>query len=255
MKNIAIIILFVLIGIVIYQNFPTEEVKENEKTPERETSEDQKDLQLKYSEEDTRATKIEILNKEEEAEHSITIEEVSQWMEENWSVFEEPPKVAMRQVEPDNFTFFDKTAKFSPDQDKMAFSVNDYAAATTVSFILIMDTESGNLNMVKDPTRGSVEEFHWSKDSRFLAYPLNTARASGDMLSVDDTEDMEKKFTLEEEDLLEALEQEEDTTFMPDFRDLKWKDDRIHFTTDSHEDGDINWSVKYSGEDLRKEEI
>ncbi|MGM0629266.1 MAG: hypothetical protein ACQESA_02470 [Patescibacteria group bacterium] len=255
MKNIAIIILFVLIGIVIYQNFPTEEVKEYEKTPEGETPESQKDIQLKYSKDNSKITKIEIQNKEEKIEHTITIEDVRKWMKDNWDIFKEPPKVATRQVKPDNFTFFDKTAKLSPDQDKMAFSVNDYAVATTVSFILIMDTESGNLSMVKDPTRGSVEEFHWSKDSRFLAYPLNTPRASGDMLSVDDTENMEKKFTLEEEDLLEILEQEKGTTFMPGFRDLKWKDDRLHFTTDSHENENMNWSVKYSGEDLRKEEI
>lgn len=255
MKNIAIVILILLIGVVIYQNLPSEEDEViNEETPQPENNESEKDLEIVYSE-DTRPESIDVLNENEEVLHSMTIEEIQNWAEENWDIFEEPPQVAMREVRPGNFTFFDKTAKLSPDQNKLAFSVSDYAAATTLSFILIMDIESGELSMVKEPTRGSVDEFHWSNDSRFLAYSLNTARASGDLLSVDDIESMEKSFTLGEEDLLEILQPEEDPTFMPRFRDLEWREERLHFTTDSLEDEEINWSVKRNGEDLREEEM
>ncbi len=245
MKNFILLALLVVIGSAIF--FLTGDKKEDPEIIEPPA------LTVNYVGEGIEAHGLNVVDtKNDETIFSITLEELQIWMRENWDVFEEPPEVALRPVEPENFSFFDASATISPDSEKLAFSVHDYSALTTLSFVLVADIESGDLSVVKDPVRGSIERFIWSADSKLVAYVLGTARAGGDFLSVDDTEELEKRFTLSENEILEAIgtEYENGDGFMPGFRELEWKDDRLHFTTDSPHGVGIRWSIDRDGEGL-----
>ncbi|MFP4022373.1 MAG: hypothetical protein ACLFTS_00810, partial [Candidatus Paceibacterota bacterium] len=236
MKNLSLIILIILIITGLYLIMADEQPNEEKISEEEEKkAEEETELEIEYIGEDTQRKDIKVLEENGEEVFSLNIDDLNQWTKENWDIFEEPPMVAMREVEPDSFDLFDNSATVSPDQEKLAMSVHDYAAATTLSFIIIADLNSGDLDMIKEPTRGSIEEFLWSPDSKLAAYTLNTARAHGDMLSVDDTDSMEKVTTLEGDDLIEKIKDQEDEDdkkeFMPRFRDVKWEDNEIHFKT------------------------
>ncbi len=246
MKNFVLLALIVVIGLAILLLAGTEREERPDPVPSSE-------LEVRYEGEGIEAHGLSVIKKEDgEVLYEITIEELQNWMRDNWEVFEEPPEVALRPVEPENFTFFDPSAILSPDGKKLVFSVHDYSALTTLSFVLVADIDSSDLSVVKEPTMGSVEKFIWSADSKLVAYALGTARAGGDFLSVDDTEELEKRFTLSENEILEAIgtDFENGDGFMPCFRDLEWKDDRLHFTTDSPHSAKIRWSINRDGENL-----
>lgn len=69
---------------------------------------------------------------------------------------------------------------------------------------------------------------------------------------------MTKEFTLEEEDLREALNAEEYSFFLPLFRNLAWDEDesRLKFISNAPVDKEaeeIKWSIEPSGDDLTRE--
>ena len=68
---------------------------------------------------------------------TLTIDQVNQWNEENWdTVFSERPSFGeMREVNFDSFTRFDTSATVGPDGEAVYFTVNDYAAAATMTFL------------------------------------------------------------------------------------------------------------------------
>ncbi len=199
---------------------------------------------------------LEIFDEEGELVLEYSIEDFNEWMEENWDVFEEDPQVGGRDVEPGTFGWFDRSASISPDFKKIAFSVHDYAVASYASFVGIMEIETGEVSLIKEYNMGSIREIIWSPTSTHIAYTLGTGRAEGDYLSVDSVETLEKEFTLSEKELLERLQDEVDF-LMPEFRELNWTEegDRIGFITNTPNEGRIKWSIKKSGEDLRKEKI
>ncbi len=187
-----------------------------------------------------------------------SIEEFNQWTKENWHIFDEPPEVGMREVEPGNFGWFDKSASISPDFEKLAFSVHDYALASYASFIGVIDIETGEPGLVKDYARGSIDELIWSPQSSHIAYKLGTGRAQGDYLAVAGAENLREEFVLSEKDLLEALgyDREEFPSLMPEFRQLNWlaEGERLEFVANKPDRGSIKWSIKNSGEGLQKAE-
>ncbi len=217
------------------------------------------DLRVEFiPEEGIESQEIRVVSKEDEVMFQLTIDELNQWTQENWDIFEEEPEVGGREVDPGGFGFFDRAASISPNNRKMIFSVSDYAVATTVSFVIVADIESGEMGMINKPVPGSIEDFSWTEDSEMVAYSLGTARAAGDFLSVDNVVDLEREFMLSEEELLEVLDPEEEMVevgqFMPVFQDLEWSEGRFYFTTEHPEEDRTDWSVDKEGVDLRLEE-
>lgn len=249
MKKLTLITLIVFLSLAIYLL----KLYEN-KISDEELSE----LSVSYVGEGIETKEIKITNEKGEIVYSITINQLKDWLIENWSSFEEPPTVGMRTVEPENFSFFDQTASLSPNKKMLIFSVHDYAVLTTESFVITANLESKNLALVNEPVRGGIERFIWSPDSLHVAYVLNSARAQGDYLSVDSIEEMSKNFVLDQDSLLNVLNTEESNSneFLPNFRDLKWQDEKLYFATNSpdEEEQKLQWSINKNGEELRLEE-
>ena len=202
------------------------------------------------AEEDQEAQEIRVLEEDQEEVFSLTIEELNEWTSENWDQFEEPPQVAMREVVPDGFGFFDRAASISPDNSKLIFSVSDYAAATTTSLPIVVNLETGEMEFIKTPTRGTIEEHVWNDN--YLAYTLGTGRARGDYLRVDNIDEMDISFELEGEDLRMELESDVDASeFMPVFGQLNWTEEGLEFESENpQEEERLMWVVDENGENL-----
>lgn len=78
-------------------------------------------------------------------------------------------------VYPENLSCFEDTAALSPCGKKFAFSVSDYYAATHMSFVGVVNLETGEVDLVDEENRGRIEKFCWSPEGNCLAYALNTA--------------------------------------------------------------------------------
>ncbi len=239
--------IIILIAIIIAAGFfifgPEEPENGDVEIPEREIE--------FIAEEDQEAQEIKVLQDEEEI-FSMTIDELNQWTTDNWDQFEETPQVGMRDIEPDNFGFFDRAASISPDNRQLIFSVSDYAVATTTSLPILVDLESEEMEFIRTPARGSVEEYAWNDDSSKIAYTLGTARAGGDFLRVDDLSAVDIAFELEGDDLIVQLESDLDPTeFMPVFAQLNWSGDQLEFETEDPESDDrLEWVIDSDGENL-----
>ncbi len=172
---------------------------------------------------------------------NYSIEEFRQWAKNNWAeIFIDAPAFGqLRAVEPDYFYRFDEGASLSPDYRFLAFSVNDYAAASTLSFIVIVDLSLGKIEMIGEENKGGVREIIWSPTSSHIAYILDTARAKGDYFSVDNAETLTKKFTFTGADVLlpfpvgTEIDDQSDLQFMPKFDNLDWSADgqRLSFVS------------------------
>lgn len=246
MKKIIILLLIIAVGGLIFLGLNSSVEPENGEAelPEREI-----EFTAQESEE---AQEIKVLEDEEEI-FSLTIDELNEWTVDNWDRFEEPPQVAEREVVPDGFEFFDRAASISPQNDKLVFSVSDYAALTTTSIVIVVDLETEEMEMVMTPARGTVEEYIWNEDSSKVAYTLGTGRSRGDYLRVDDLEEMDIAFEIEGQDLLESLEEEEvdSTQFMPVFGQLNWEGEKLEFESeDPQSDNRLSWSVDEDGSNL-----
>ncbi len=185
--------------------------------------------------------KILILDKEDNLILEYSIEEFNEWTKDNWDIFEKPPQVGMRDVVPGNFGWFDNTAIISPDFEKLAFSVHDYAVATFTSFIGIININKKEVSLVKNPIQGSIEDLVWSLDSNYLAYTLGTGRAQGDYLGVANIKKLEEVFLLSEKEV---------EITMPNFEDLAWEQEKLFFTTHN-----IRWSIEKDGSNLQQEKV
>lgn len=261
MRNfyIAITIVFVFVIGFIGVFYLTQKEDLNDVEPSNDLRNDfqQMDLRLEFIPlEGVESQEIHVLNEDDEIIFNLTIDELNQWTRENWDIFEEAPEVGGRPVEPDNFGFFDRAASISDDNKKMVFSVSDYAVAMTTSFVIVADIRSGDLVMINEPTQGSAEEYYWSKDNNLIAYTTGTGRAAGDFLLVDDVKNFERKFILREDELLEVLDPDEEMfevgQFMPIFQNLQWSEDRLFFTTEHPENGQLRWSINKDGANLKK---
>ncbi len=219
MKKIVIIVLLVLVVVSLMFFIPEEEKKTAKVSEEGET--------------------VSVISADGDTVFYYSIEDFREWASDNWeSLFDEAPSFGeLREVDPNNFYRFDKGA--SMYSDMLAFSVNDYAAATTISFVVVMEIESGEMR-ISEKNRGGIDNLFWSPQGDYIAYLLHTARARGEHISVLNVEDMRLEFQLSGEDV------ERD---MPQFEDLQWKEERLFFTS-----GEDRWSVDLQGEDLRSEE-
>ncbi len=212
---------------------------------------------------------INIFNQKGDLVFEYSIEDFKSFAKKNWhEIFETPPRFAEdieeTEVNPETFYFFDRSASVSPDNKKLAFSVHSYFAASELSFISLIDIKTKEIKLIPEKNRGVVEKILWSPSGTHLAYTLNTARAVGDYLSIDNVTEMKKEFTLSGPDLLMVLlnNQEKHQSrlfieFMPNFREIEWLKggQRLGFVSDLYyfEEGIAKWSIDLLGKDLRLE--
>jgi hypothetical protein len=117
----------------------------------------------------------------------------------------------------------------------VAFSVSDYAAATTLSFVGFLNVDADTVALVGDVKRGQIDDLRWSPGGDYVAYRLHTARAHGDGLSVDRAAPPQPVVTLTGRDVLAALDTTGTTNpsaFQPAFDDLAWTNQE-HLTVTS----------------------
>ncbi len=248
MKKIIVFLIFIVaIGIIVYFFYPSVEEKTIEYTNNGE--------------------KIKILNEKNEIIFEYDIFEFQKWAKENWdNIFETRPAFGeVREVNPEYFYVFDNTAAISPSNNFLAFSVNDYAVATNISFVGKINIKTKEISLVKDKNIGGIRALIWSPKETHVAYILDTARSAGDYLSVDNILEMKKEFTLSDDDIIKALMEEEDANYqseiyaelMPDFRNIKWieKGEKLEFISSSYDKKAIRWNIDFNGKNLEKEGI
>ncbi len=162
----------------------------------------------------------------------ISIDEFRDWALNNWDdVFDERPSFGdIREVDPNNFYVFDSNGSISPKNNYLVFSVNDYAVLTNISFIILVDIGSGELSMIEDYNQGGVRDIVWSEDENYIAYILDTARAEGEYLTVDNVREMKKEFVVSEEDVHDLYTLKEEET-LPFFEIVGWDGDNLIFST------------------------
>ncbi len=233
--SLLILIIVILAGFILFGD-----EKERAKTVE-------------YNDE---GTVIKIVDSLGEPVLTFSIESFRSWAKDNWDIFEERPQIGTRDVEPEYFYNFDRTATVSPDLSYLAFSVHDYALASYISFIGIIDLSTEKIDIIKDTAPGAVRKLLWSPEGSLIAYALETGRAEGDYLSVDNVKLMQREFILSEKDILAYLLEkgEESSEFMPEFRDIEWikEGDFLQFTTNLPENDAATWNIRKDGKQLEK---
>lgn len=192
---------------------------------------------------------------EDELVAELSIEALQAWTAEFWDeVFTERPSFGdMREVDHTGFNRFDETVSLSPDGQLVAFSVHDYAAASSLTFVGIYRLADETIELIPATNHGNISELFWSPDSALLAYRLDTARAMGDALSVDSIVDLQKRTTIDSEDFLDALGDTETDwrDFMPEIHDLAWESDiTLRFTSNdpSNETENLSWQLDVTTE-------
>lgn len=248
-KNLILSLVLIILIIGGYFIFFNGSSKPQEETPEDLT------LETVRKEENDRIHKLRITDATGREQFVYSIEDFNQWAAENWEdLFQEPPRVGGRQVNT-NFSFFNDNPDFAPSINKIVFFVNDYAAATTVSFIGVVDINSGETNLIPETIRGGVGNYVWSTENQYLAYKSNTARAVGDYIYVDDIKNMERSFTLSRDDVLQRFntaEEESPTGFNPEFRNLEWKNNYLHFSSTGLDKKEVQWKIDKEGSNLTR---
>ena len=187
---------------------------------------------------------------------TLTIDQVNQWNEENWdTVFSERPSFGeMREVNFDSFTRFDTSATVGPDGEAVYFTVNDYAAAATMTFLYQYDLETETFTVLADSLQGGVSELWFSDDGAYVAMVRDSARAAGDGLTVTSLADMEVTASLDGESILDELPNEaelEPNEYMPRIREVNWSaDGTLSFVTDDTDGAATSWTMNSDGSDL-----
>ncbi len=197
-----------------------------------------------------------IKNKEGEVVFVYKIEEWRESVSDNWNeIFEEPIKIDEVELTPESFSRFTGVSPFPEGLKSLGFSVSTYAMPKDVSLFWVLDIGTGELNFVGEKNNGVIGYIIWSPQRTHFAYFLNTEKAPGEYLTVDNAITKEKEFTLSGEDILEILEKTVEE-FSPEFRDMEWSEDgeKLFFATNGVDKEDVFWSIGVDGSDLMKEE-
>lgn len=192
--------------------------------------------------------KLIVLNEKKQIIFSYNINDFRVWAKNNWSqLFTKPPSFGdLRLVDPNHFYKFNEGASLSPCFSYLAFSVNDYAAASDISFIFVINLKTNEINIIKDKVLGLVGEMIWSPNSLYLAYTIDTAKTKGDYLRVDNLKVKQPEFIINSNNILNNLKISEPVDYKPNFNNLYWSFDSqyIHFNTDDIESTKIiNWEM------------
>ena len=198
-----------------------------------------------------------LVDEDERVSFEYTIENWRGQVRGDWNdFFDEPLEVNGATITPDSFSRFTTASPFPDGVRSIVFSVSTYAMPTDFSLFWVLNVGTGEIKFLGKENIGIVGDIKWSPEGTHFAYFLNTERAPGDYLTVDNAETLEKEFTLSGGEILEAMEVEHDEDYRPEFRSLQWKQDgeRLFFVTDdTDEDAGITWSIDAEGENLQKE--
>ncbi|EEG78924.1 InlB B-repeat-containing protein [Dethiobacter alkaliphilus] len=220
------------------------------------TEEEQLSRSVEFAnEQDHGGETLQVVDEEGSIIFEYTFAEFKDWAAENWDdIFEETPAFMDPVYPKDLYPFFLDTATLSPDENKLAFSVHSYFAASYMSFVGVVNLETEEVTLIDEENDGQVDEFLWSPEGTYLAYTLTTAVGEGFYLTVDNAGSMEKEFTLSGGDLSEDPDLSAEDTF-PRFRNVDWSEseERLYFTADIHLEGEFDWSIDPQGTDLRKQ--
>jgi|GEM_PF-1613922 hypothetical protein len=242
MKKIITLVIVIIVALLIFICFyPIVQEKSVDLSPDRES--------------------FQVLDLEGQSLLNFSIEDWQDWAEANWNnSLSEPLMIGQEEITPDRFLAFDAVV-LSPNFEEVAFSLSSYAMLTDLSLVNIIDLNSGQIRMSSKGTFGQIGEIQWDPSGRYLAYSLNTARAGGDALAVDETDRLTKKFRLGESEIVAGLQIEDQIdsgVLNPEFRNLSWAEtgSRLHFTTNTLNIGqNAFWSIDPNGIDLVLEEI
>ncbi len=198
-----------------------------------------------------------LVNEDEEVSFEYTIENWRGQVKGDWDdFFDEPLEVDGVTITPNSFSRFTTASPFPDGVKSIVFSVSTYAMPIDFSLFWVLNIGTREIRFLGEENRGIVGDITWSPEGTHFAYFLNTERAPGEHLTIDNAETLEKEFTLSGEEILEALEVEYDEDYKPEFRGLRWGQDgkRLFFATDDvEEDTSVTWSIDLEGESLRKE--
>ena len=190
--------------------------------------------------------------------YNYRIETLNEWTSEYWdSVFAERPAFGeVREVNHESFARFDQVVALSPDRQYVAFVVSDYAVATTLSFVGILNYQTDTVELIRAVNNGGVGELVWSEDSQYIAYRLDTARASGDSLVTASVAEREQLFMLDAEMLLSELGDTETEwrDYLPEFTNLRWlESNQVSFDYTHPDGGTVSGLVNPAGTSLELE--
>lgn len=221
------------------------------------TSQDNQEYSVKYEweENDTPPNTMKVVDWKGNTKLEYSIDQFNEWTKWNWDKFEEKPTVGSRDVKPGSFDYFDKTAKLWPDNKFLWFSTNDYAMATTTSFIARIDIDNKQVSMVKDAVRGEIDWFNFSPNWNHLSFTQSSARAEWDYLSIVNTDTMNVEIELSADDLFEDKEKIVEWRFIPEFDDFEWMEngEKLKFTTNSiNNKNKINREISADWKNLKK---
>lgn len=174
-----------------------------------------------------------------------------------------PVRIADQAMPPDTFHGFGAAA-LAPDGERLFLAAGTYAVLTTASVVGVLDVRSLDFEAVGEPALGDVGEVAWSPDGRFVAYTLDSARAHGDGLRVDDMRALSVVRAVAGEDLLEVasasgLAVETDArAWLPEIEGLDWSGAaELTFTTadpvDEAAGATVRWRIDADGDALRLE--
>ncbi len=198
-----------------------------------------------------------VMDEDENIAFRYSIENWRGEVRERWdSIFREPMEIQGTKVGPDGFTRFTAVSPFPDGVKTLVFSVSTYAMPVDYSLFWTLNIATGETRILGERNKGVVGNIIWSPKETHFAYFLNTERAAGDYLTLDNVETREKEFTVSGREILEALEVDYDEDFMPEFRSLRWREDgeRFFFTTDTtEEEVSANWSIDLKGLNIRRE--
>ena len=207
------------------------------------------------------------------APRTLTLEDWRNWARERLDdALGEPVRIGEFTQGPDEFGWI-ATAALDPAGRRVAFPVSAYAVATTASLVHVLDAETMDIAVVPEPIYGDIAEMRWAPRGGFVAYAAGTARAAGEYLRVDDTDEMTRAFVLNGADIGRALEEErgegetglggpDPSEFLPHFRDVSWENDGdwLEFTTNKRspdhrpveERETASWRVRPDGTGLER---
>lgn len=189
--------------------------------------------------------------------YSLTISDFKTWAKENWdSIFEETPAFGdLREVEVDNFYSFHNTAIISPLKNYLAFSVSDYAALTDISFVGIVELNEKEISLISKENIGSVQTMLFSPEEKYIAYNLDTARAQGDYLTVDNALNRTKEITISEKEILSAINSDCNEVY-PQFSNLYFRNDNeLYFTAQNCDEEKIEWILNIADKEIHKKDV
>ena len=207
---------------------------------------------------------LEVVDEDGNVVFDYSITEWRDYTEDRWEyLFDGTIEINEVELGPQSFQRF-VAASPLVDPTRMAFAVSTYGAPTDVSLFFTLDIRTREVRLIGEENKGVIGDILWSPTGTHFAYFLNTERAPGDYLTVDNIETLEKEFMLEDRDILLALGVEEEDIgegaieFAPEFRSMEWTEEgeRLLFTTNALEEGEeANWSINVDGTDiLLKEE-